>query len=300
MKGLIAAVNTPMHQDYRLNLDLVGPLYEHLKAIGCSGVLVNGTTGESMSLTPDERMQCVKSWIKVAQDPKFKVVVNVGSDSLALAKQFAKQAEQLGAVAFCCHAPSFFRPESVEQLVSFCVDVASTASELPFYFYHLPYFTNVKFKMMDFIKTAEVSIPNLTGIKFTDFDLMDFYQCLEYKNHKYNILLGRDEVYLPAKIMGCTGGIGSTYNYLAPVYNKINELYDSGKIEEAKKEFLFITNIISIILRYGGLASGKAIMKMIGFDCGPQRKPCVTLNEQQYKMLKIELSDASFFSKLNF
>jgi len=91
--------------------------------------------------------------------------------------------------------------------------VANGAPELPFWYYHFPAMTDVDMSMFSFVREAEETgkIPNLMGVKFTNEQLMDFNEIGNYKNKKYNMLIGRDEIATSALTTGvCDGAVGST------------------------------------------------------------------------------------------
>src|SRR5262249_26497889 len=151
----------------------------------------------------------------------LRVIVHVGHQSLNDSRQLAVHAERIGAFAFATIAPTFFRTTNLEQLVDYCPQIAGAAPTLPFYYYHLPAMTRADLPMHDFIELARRRIPNLAGIKFTHENLMDFARCLNFEEGRFNILFGRDEILLTALAMGAPGAVGSTYNYMPVIYNRM-------------------------------------------------------------------------------
>lgn len=114
--------------------------------------------------------------------------------------------------------PSYFKPSSPENLVDTMAVVASGAPDLPFWYYHFPALTQVPINMYEFVLAADSSgkIPNLMGVKFTFEALADFNAIGRFKNQKYNMLMGRDEMLLSALATGVAGGgVGSTFNYMS-------------------------------------------------------------------------------------
>lgn len=73
----------------------------------------------------------------------------------------------------------------------------------------------------DFLKKTASAIPNLAGIKYTHEDFMDFQSCINFMDGKYDMLWGRDENLLSALVLGTRSGLGSTFNYAAPLYYKL-------------------------------------------------------------------------------
>lgn len=131
LEGLIAATFTPMHQTGEVNLSVIGKYADLMAASSMTGVFVCGTTGESLSLTTDERKQVLEEWVKCAGG-RFKVIAHVGSNSQLEAVELARHAQKSGADAIGAMAPCFFKPASVKDLVGFFTPIAHAAEELPF------------------------------------------------------------------------------------------------------------------------------------------------------------------------
>ena len=293
-KGIIAASYTPFNDHGAIDPSKISAYARYLKSCGVSGVFVNGTTGEGSSLTIEERMTLANAWISEKSDG-FRVMIHVGHNCLSDAKTLAQHAQQSNADAIGLMAPSFLKPESLEALIQWNAEVASSASSLPYYYYHIPVLTGVNFPMIDFLEKASVRIPNLAGIKFTHEDLMDMRLCIEHDNQSYDILHGSDEILVSGLALGVEGGIGSTYNYIAPVFNKLIESFTSGNISKANELQLSAIKIIAVLIKYGGaVKAGKSIMKLVGFDFGKPRLPVATLSDSEEKSMFDELQKVGF------
>lgn len=296
-QGLIAAPFTPMQADGSLNLNAVDPYARWLHRNGVVGAFICGTTGEGFSLTTEERMQLAEQWVAVA--PKeLKVIVHVAHNSLGESQKLAAHAERIGAHAIASIGSTFFRPASAAQLVEFCAPTAAAAPSLPFYYYHMPAMTGVNLPMTEFLRLASRQIPSLAGIKFTDENLMSYTQCLNFEDGRFNILFGRDEILLAALALGATGAVGSTYNYMAPVYYQVIESFRTGDMIAARRWQSLAIQIIDVMARQGGLPANKAMMKMIGLDCGPVRLPLKNLTEEEYEAFRQALERVGFPTKV--
>ncbi len=125
-------------------------------------------------------------------------------------------------------------------------------------------------------------LQNFAGIKYTNEDLMDFMQCLDFEGGKYDLLWGRDENILSALVLGCKGAVGSTYNYAAPLYIKLVEAFNRGDIDMARKLQRLSVDMIELLGKYGGMGTGKAFMRYVGLDCGKFRIPVRNLTDEMY------------------
>lgn len=299
LKGLIAAPFTPMSGDGSLNLGIVAPYAAKLKKDGISGAFICGTTGEGMLMDIEERMAVAEQWVKEQTDD-FKVIVHVGTTSYVQSKKLAWHAQQIGAYATGCMGPVFLKPGRVDDLVKFCSEVASGAPELPFYYYHIPTVSDIWLPMPEFLKKAQLVIPNLVGIKFTHRNMMEMLLCINADGGKWDILHGFDEELLCGLSMGAQAAIGSTYNYIAPLYLKIIESYQRGDIDTARFYQLKSVQFIDILIRYGGgVIGGKPIMKMVGLDCGPLRAPARNLTATEFNQYQDELNNIGLFDWAN-
>jgi N-acetylneuraminate lyase len=296
LTGLVAAAVTPLRAEGRLWPEQIDALAELYVESGVSGVFACGTTGECHSLTGSERREVAERWIAAARG-RFPVVVHVGHNSLPEAQGLARHAAESGATAVAAMAPFFFKPAGVEELVDYCAAIASAAPKLPFYFYHIPGVTGVSIPAADFLRLGGKRIANLAGAKFTHTNLLDFQECLAADGGRYDILFGHDEILLAGLALGAKGAIGSTYNFAAPVYLRMMEAFEAGDLAAARREQLQAAQMIQVLLRHGGVACCKAILQLMGIDCGPVRPPLRTIAGEQLARLREELRPFDIFAR---
>jgi N-acetylneuraminate lyase len=295
LQGLIAASFTPMDRQGNVCLPEIAPYAEFLIKTGVNGVFVNGTTGEGASLTTDERRTILEHWVK-AVNGRIKVIAHVGGFCLPDAVDLASHAQQCGADGFAAIAPSFFKPGSVNDLIRFFIPIAAAAPELPFYYYNMPSMTGVDLSVEKFLTEGKKSMPNLAGTKFTHNNLMEMGACLHLQDGAFEVLNGFDEMLIAGMAMGATAGVGSTYNYFAPVYNQIIEAMKANKVEEARANQLKSIDLVKVIIKYGGgVRGGKAIMNLLNIHCGPCRLPIAPFSDEEYASLKKDLDAIDFF-----
>jgi len=289
IRGLVAAAHTPFHKDGALNLAVVEKQAAHLLANGITIVFIAGSTGESHSLSADERRALTQRWIEVTRGTALRVIVHVGSNCLTDAAALARQAQDLGALAVAALTPSYFKPASVASLVDCCAKVAGAAPALPFYFYDIPALTNVSLSMPEFLAQAKDRIPNLAGIKFTNPDLMAYQLCLRAENGRFDIPWGSDEALLGALAVGARGAVGSSYNFGAPIYHKLIASFQKGDLAAAREQQFLSVRLIQTLAKYGYIGAAKAVMGMLGVDVGPARLPNRNPTEEERSSLRREL-----------
>lgn len=282
IEGLVAAPFAPMNREGKIMVDVIPDYFQFLKKNGIAGVFVNGSTGEGVSLTVNERLQMTEAWTRAAKGSSLKVITLVGGTSYKESQELAIHSRDTGTDAIALMAPFYFKPPDAGALVEFCAKVAEAVPEMPVYFYHIPVLTGCHIPMIDFLRLAENVIPNLAGIKYTHEDFMDFLSCIHYGEGKYDMLWGRDENLLSALVLGTRAGVGSTFNYAAPLYQEIIKSFDSGDLRRARLLQQKSIDMIRLLGKYGGISTGKAYMRYVGLDLGGFRLPLKNMSKDNY------------------
>lgn len=297
LKGLIAAPFTPMKSDGALNLPLIPQYYDLLVKNNVSGGFICGSTGEGVSMTTEEKMMVAEAWAsRAGANSEFKIMTLVGGTSLEDGIKLARHARSIGLYGVSFTAPFYFKPADVRQLAHCCKAIADAVPDMPFYYYHIPVLTGVGFPMFELLKAVDDYIPNFAGVKYTHEDFMDFQSCLNYKEGKYDMLWGRDENMLPALSVGAQAAVGSTFNYAAPLYMQIIHAFNNGRLETARKLQQQSIDMIRLLGKYGGIATGKAYMKLLGVDCGRFRLPVKNMTKEQFEEFKKDVEQLEFES----
>ena len=297
LQGLIAAPFTPMNQDGSINVNLIPAYYEMLKANNINGAFICGSTGEGVSMTAKEKMAVAEAWAACSKnDADFTVMPLLGGTSIADCKELALHAKAIGLDAVSFTAPFYFKPADVTMLAKTCIEIASVVPDMPFYYYHIPVLTGVNFLMIDLLKAVDGKIPNFAGVKYTHEDFMDFLSCILYADGKYDMLWGRDENMLPALAVGAKGAVGSTFNYAAPLYYNLIDAFNNGELQKAQQLQEQSIDMIRLLGKYGGIATGKAYMKLLGLDCGEFRLPVKNMTAEQFISFKKDTEQINFSS----
>uniref|UniRef100_UPI00398F64EF N-acetylneuraminate lyase n=1 Tax=Pristiophorus japonicus TaxID=55135 RepID=UPI00398F64EF len=290
--GLVAATFTPMTQDNEINLSVIGQYVDYLvKVQGVKNIFVNGTTGEGMSLTVEERKLVAEEWISQGKGKLDQVIIHVGSLSIKESQQLAKHAAKCNASGIAVISPFFFKPQSIEALTEFLKEVAAAAPGIPFYYYHIPDLTGVSLNVVELLNGIEKKIPTFQGLKFTSSDLLDFGQCVHKYKDKFALLYGKDELLLSAVVLGASGAVGSTYNYIGNLSNKILTVTERGDYNLAREHQAVVQEFIGYVSRLGfGVAENKAAMMLVsGIPLGPPRLPLLKCSEEKQAKILAKL-----------
>lgn len=292
--GLIAATPTPTTASGGLALDVIEPLAEQLIGDGVSGVFVGGTSGECHSFSCQERMELAARWTDVTRGAAFKVIIHVGANALPESQAMASHAEEIGADAIASMSPFFFKPENVDVLLAVLQAIGQAAPRTPLYYYDIPSMTDVHLPMVELLQQGRQRVPTLRGLKYTNADFLQLQRCLQVEDGYFDILFGHDAVLAGGWTYGIRGAVGTTYNFMAPLYLKLLAACQSRDDVLVQQLQFASAELIADLFQLGFLPSVRSLMKIIGIDVGPPRLPLIPLSEEKVRQLEEILEQRNF------
>uniref|UniRef100_A0A8C0A9F6 N-acetylneuraminate lyase n=3 Tax=Bos TaxID=9903 RepID=A0A8C0A9F6_BOSMU len=300
LQGLVAATITPMTEHGEINFSVIGRYVDYLvEEQGVKNVFVNGTTGEGLSLSISERCRVAEEWVTKGRNKLDQIVIHVGALSLKESQELAQHAAEIGADGIAVIAPFFLKPWNKDVLINFLKEVAAAAPALPFYYYHIPALTGVKIRAEELLDGIQDKIPSFQGLKFSDTDLLDFGQCVDQnRQRQFAFLFGVDEQLLSALVMGATGAVGSTYNYLGKKTKQMLEAFERKDFSSALNHQFCIQRFINFVVKLGfGVSQTKAIMTLVsGIPMGPPRLPLQKASREFTDNAEAKLKSLDFLS----
>jgi N-acetylneuraminate lyase len=178
-------------------------------------------------------------------------------------------------------------------------EVAEAASDLPFYYYHIPGLTGNRVSMTSFLEQAIEKIPNLAGLKFTSPELHVYQSCCQVAPNKLQIFWGTDEMLLPALSVGARAAIGSTYNVAAPLYNALFQAFSDQNFQLARRLQQQANQMIDILKEFPFQSALKYALAL-RCEISPSkicssRLPLCSLSSEEEKRLSQCLKTMGFF-----
>jgi N-acetylneuraminate lyase len=210
----------------------------HLKREGCVGVFVCGTSGESMSLSMDERERLAEAWATSGAQHGLRVIVHVGCDAPLDAERLARHAAARGVAGVAAMAPRFVKAANADALADYCASIARAAPATPFFYYHFPLATGVATKPSDLVRAALAGrIPNFAGMKFSDSDMWEYGECCDADaDGRLAFLPGFEAqtlAHLPYHPRESYGTVSLSFSLLAPLHRDVADAFYAQRGVEA-------------------------------------------------------------------
>jgi N-acetylneuraminate lyase len=289
LRGVFPAIVTPFDSNGEFATETFERLMAHLYETGVHGIYVCGQTGEGVLQPVHMRQQVAETAVRCSPQDRT-VIIHVGATRLADAIELARHAERIKASAISSLPPA--GNYTFRELRGYYEQLAQ-ATSLPLLIYYYPEASRIEVTLDHLLELCE--IPNVVGLKFTDFNLFKLHQISQSGKVIFN---GRDEVFAAGLLMGAGGGIGSFYNLLPEFVLRIYETALSGKWDEARAAQDQLNELIRITLQFPMLSAVKTMLKWQGFDCGPCLAPRENLTEDGMLRLHTMLQKSSLSPSL--
>jgi len=275
---IICPVFTPYHEDGTLNLSVIKDQALYASKSGVDVAWVNGTTGEGLLLSVNERKLVAEAWKKAAP-PELEIIVHVGCEAIVDAKELASHAEKIGVTAIAAVPPTFFRPAQISQLVGCVAEIAAAAPSLPFYYYHFPALSVVTFPLSTILKEAKQVIPTLRGAKYTHIDLEDLNRCCEIDSGRFEMFTGYPSLCLPSLLYGSRGTF--VFEFWVPALKKLLQHYQRAEHNNCILLQKRIQHASEILAKHGGLPAAKVLQNELVAKVGIARSPVRKLSSAE-------------------
>jgi len=284
---VITAMVTPMRPDGSLDEVGVRAVVEHLVASGHDGVVVNGTTGESATLTDDESIDAVRIVVEAAAG-RLAVTAGVGSNSTAHSIEMAERAAQVGADALLLVSPYYNKPTQAG-LLAHCRAVADS-TELPIMLYDIPGRTGVAFSTQTLVELA--AHPRIVAVKDAKADLWASTHVMAATDLLW--FSGDDVLTLAHLVQGAVGCVSVVGHVAGKEYAAMLAAVDAGDLATARQIHQRLIPVVDAIMTTSqGAIMAKAALAELGVIASSTvRLPLVESPPEDLEILRKGLAEA--------
>ena len=282
---VLTAMVTPMSPDGEVDEKGTDSLVEHLLATGHDGLVVNGTTGESSTLSDDESIRVVQR-VKERADGRAVVVAGVGSNDTRHAVHMARRAAEVGADALLLVSPYYNKPTQAG-LVAHCRAVAD-ATDLPVMLYDIPGRTGIPFRHETLVALAEH--PRIIAVKDAKGDLAASAQGIAATDLLW--FSGEDALTLPLLAIGAVGTVSVVGHVAGVQYRAMVEAVDRGDLAEARRLNEALLPVVDAIMTpsQGAIMAKAALVELGVIESAAVRLPLVESPPEHLETLRAALA----------
>jgi len=261
-------------------------LAKRLVDTGSDGVVVAGTTGESPTLTDDEKIRLVRS-VKEAVGTRAVVVAGTGTNDTRHSIDLTKEAGRAGADGFLLVNPYYNRPSQDGLYAHFKTIAESTGK--PCMLYNIPGRTGVNCAPETIARLAEV--PNIVAVKEASGSLDQASEIRRKTPADFDIYSGDDSLTLPILAVGGRGIVSVASHLVGPDIQKMVRAYERGDTREALQIHLRLFSLFKVLFITTNPVPVKAALNLSGFRVGRPRLPLVEATTKEKEQIQAVLRE---------
>ena len=241
------------------------------------GILIGGSTGESVFLDEEERSKLIEEARAVIPDEAL-VIAGTGSEATRHTIQLTRQAATVGADAVLVSPPAYFKGAMTQETLTSHYRAVADASPVPVLIYQVPLrLSTIEFST-DLVATLS-DHPNIIGIKDSRGEIDLLIELVQQTVDGFQVLTGNGSVLYPALGIGAVGGIVAVGLMAADQAANISVAFQAGRLEEAERLQEQIAPVNQSIVGGMGVPGIKAALDLLGFSGGFPRPPLAPVSE---------------------
>ncbi|MGY0691613.1 4-hydroxy-tetrahydrodipicolinate synthase [Virgibacillus sp. FSP13] len=280
---VLTAMVTPFDSEGNIDYDQTSLLIDYLLSHGTEGLIIAGTTGESPTLSMEEKINFFSHVVKVV-NKRVPVIAGTGSNNTAASIALTKEAETCGVDAVMLVAPYYNKPNQHGLFEHF--KAIANETSLPVMLYNIPGRSVVQISADTIIKLSEVE--NIVSVKEASGDLDQIATIIENTGDDFTVYSGEDGLTLPMLSIGAEGVISVASHVIGDDMQKMVQAFYDGEVQNAAAIHRDILPIMNGLFMSPSPVPVKEALKMNGIDVGSVRLPLVPLTEfEQQELMQL-------------
>jgi len=278
---VLTAMVTPFDQNGDVDFDATRALVNYLIENGTDGLVVAGTTGESPTLSTEEKIELFKFVVDVVGG-RIPVIAGTGSNNTRASISLTKQAEATGVDGIMLVAPYYNKPSQEGMYQHFTAIAESTS--LPVMLYNIPGRSVVNMSVETIVRLSQ--IPNIVAIKEANGNLDAMAEVISQTPSDFTLYSGDDGLTLPVLSIGGAGVVSVASHIIGNEMQEMINLFKNGKIEEAAAAHRKLLPIMNALFAAPNPTPVKAALNLKGIKVGGVRLPMVPLTPEETNTLQ--------------
>lgn len=282
-EGCGTAIATPFDEN-GVNLKEFEKLVEDQIREGIDALIVCGTTGESSTMTEQEKLQTIECAVKIANG-RVPIIAGTGSNNTKAVIEMNKKVEALGVDGVLIVTP-YYNKTTQAGLIQHYKIIAENTS-LPIILYNVPGRTGVNIKPETCLELSKIQ--NIIAIKEASGDLSQVAEIANLCRDELTIYSGNDDQIVPILSLGGKGVISVLSNIEPKYTHDMCYKFFEGNVQEAAKMQIDAIPLVKALFSEVNPIPVKAALNMMGYSFGTPRLPLIEMSEKAKENLKIEI-----------
>lgn len=277
---VLTAMATPFDESGAVDFEQAASLAKHLVANGSDGIVVAGTTGESPTLSDEEKIRLVRT-VKDAVAGRALVVAGTGTNDTRHSVHLTKDAQRAGADGILLVNPYYNRPSQDGLYAHFRTIAESTP--LPCMLYNIPGRTGVNTAPETIARLAEM--PNITAVKEATGNLDQASEIRRLTKDDFQIYSGDDSLTLPMLSVGGAGVVSVASHLAGREIREMVQAYQQGDVRRAVQLHIRLFPLFRVLFITTNPVPLKAALNMSGIKVGKPRLPLVEATAKEKEQI---------------
>lgn len=273
---VLTAMVTPMNDKFDVNYQEAERLAVYLTEHGSDGIVVAGTTGESPTITPEEKLELFRV-VKRAVGSKATVIAGVGSNSTEASVSLARMAQDTGVDGIMAVVPYYNKPSQEGMYQHF--RMIAEATSLPLMLYNVPGRTSANLLPETVRRLSE--IPNVTSLKEAAGSMDQVSELKRLLPTDFAIYSGDDSLTLPMLALGCSGIVSVAAHVVGDEMKSMIDAWFSGEFQTALEWHLKLVPIFKGLFVTSNPVPVKYLLKRAGINAGGVKLPLVKATPEE-------------------
>ena len=274
------AMVTPFDVNGNIDFDKATDLVNYLLDNGTDSLIVAGTTGESPTLTTEEKVALYRHGVEVVNG-RVPVVAATGSNNTRDSIELTKKAEKAGANAIMLVAPYYNKPDQDGLYVHF--KAIATETNLPVMMYNIPGRCSINISVDTIVKLSKVE--NIVAVKEASGDLNAMAEIISRTSDDFYLYTGDDSNTLPVLAIGGRGVISVASHIIGNEMQEMISLFESGDVKKAALLHQHLLPIMKGLFIGPNPVPLKYALQAKGIDTGSVRLPLVPLQKEKQSII---------------
>ncbi|WP_281830253.1 MULTISPECIES: 4-hydroxy-tetrahydrodipicolinate synthase [Lactobacillus] len=292
---LITALVTPFDEQQKINFDCLEKLTNRLISRGCNGFVIGGTTGETPTLSHDEKIELYQKFAEIVHG-RVPIIAGTGSNNTAETISFTNEVAQIKGIDYALVVVPPYNKPNQRSMIAHFKTVAQTV-HMPILIYNIPGRTGVKMEKETIVLLSHEE--NIKGIKQCA-SLEEMEYIIDHKDPDFMVFSGEDSQALSARLLGANGVVSvASHVYCKQMRQMYDYLYGGNYVEAANLQ-RWLTPKMAAMFMFPSPSPVKAVLNAQGFKTGGCRLPLLALNDDEKVQLaqKLGLKDDALSGQL--